>query len=119
MGSQDFQCDPLRKLDGHHECERRRTIEPDSWKLKARIVFRGDDIRDQTGMSAVFEELFASAPSSLEGLNTVIGFGLLESHGVTTSDAIKAYTQATLKSRNRTFVFLPPELVPASKRDVI
>ncbi|CAE6955300.1 GIP [Symbiodinium natans] len=94
-------------------------LEPDSWKLKARIVFRGDDIRDQTGMSAVFEELFASAPSSLEGLNTVIGFGLLESHGVTTSDAIKAYTQAALKSKNRTFVLLPPELVPASKRDVI
>ena len=43
-------------------------LSPDQWRLKARIVFRGDDIRDQSGMSAVFEELFASSPSSLEGL---------------------------------------------------
>ena len=69
-------------------------LSPDQWRLKARIVFRGDDIRDQSGMSAVFEELFASSPSSLEGLNTAVAFGLLESHGVTTSDAVRAYTQA-------------------------
>ena len=52
-------------------------LSPDQWQLKARIVFRGDDIRDQSGMSAVFEELFASSPSSLEGLNTAVAFGLL------------------------------------------
>ena len=63
-------------------------LSPDQWRLKARIVFRGDDIRDQSGMSAVFEELFASSPSSLEGLNTAVAFGLLESHGVTTCDAV-------------------------------
>ena len=67
-------------------------LSPDQWRLKARIVFRGDDIRDQSGMSAVFEELFASSPSSLEGLNTAVAFGLLESHGVTTSDAVQPNT---------------------------
>ena len=58
-------------------------LSPDQWRLEARIVFRGDDIRHQSGMSAVFEELFASSLSSLEGLNTAVAFGLLESHGVT------------------------------------
>ena len=79
-------------------------------------MFRGDDIRDQSGMSAVFEALFASSPSSLEGLNTAVAFGLLESHGVTTSDAVRAYTQAKLNTKHRTYVLLPPELVPDSKK---
>eukprot|EP00439_Symbiodinium_sp_Y106_P073536 s2681_g13.t2 len=91
-------------------------LSPDQWRLKARIVFRGDDIRDQSGMSAVFEELVASAPSSLEGLNTAVAFGLLESHRVTTSDAARAYTQAKLNTKHRTYVLLPPELVPDSKK---
>ena len=93
-------------------------LSSDQWKLKARIVFRGDDIRDQSGMSAVFEELFASSPSSLEGLNTAVAFGLLESHGVTTSDAVRAYTQARLKTKHRTYVLLPPELVPPDKKHI-
>ena len=33
-------------------------LSPDSWKLKARIVFRGDNIRDECGMSTVFDELY-------------------------------------------------------------
>ena len=65
-------------------------LSPDSWKLKARTVFRGDNIRDECGMSAVFDELYSSPPSSLEGLNTTIAFGLLGSHGVSVSDAIKS-----------------------------
>ena len=56
-------------------------LTPDLWKLKGRIVFRGDDVRDQSGMSAVFEELLASSPSSLEGLNTAVAFGLLDASG--------------------------------------
>ena len=63
-------------------------LSPDSWKLKARIAFRGDNNRDRCGMSAVFDELYSSSQSSLEGLNTTIAFGLLDSHGVSVSDAI-------------------------------
>ena len=55
-------------------------LSPDSWKLKYRLVFRGDNIRDEFGISAVFDELYSSSPSSLEGLNTTIAFGLLDSH---------------------------------------
>ena len=90
----------------------------DQWRLKARIVFRGDDIRDQSGMSAVFEELFASSASSIERLNTAVAFGLLESHGTTTSGAVRAYTQALLKTKHKTSVLLPPELVPPDKMHI-
>ena len=94
-------------------------LDPDLWKLKARIVFRGDIVRDNHGASAIFEELCASSPASLEGLNTVVAFGLLEANGCTTSDAVRAYVQAALKSKNKTFVLLPPELVPEGKKHMI
>ena len=73
-------------------------LTPDSWKLKAQIVFRGDSSRDECGMSAVFDDLYSSSPSSLEGLNTAIVVRFLESHGVSMSGAIKAYVQSELKS---------------------
>ena len=39
----------------------------------ARIVFRGDAVRDEDNQAAVFDELTASTPTSLGGLNV---FGL-------------------------------------------
>ena len=51
-------------------------------------------------------------------MNTAVAFGLLESHGVTTSDAVRAYTQAKFKTKHRTFVLLPPELVPPGKKHI-
>ena len=91
-------------------------LSPDSRKLKARIVCRGDNMRDERGMSAVFDdELYSSSPSSLEGLNTTIALGLWDSHGVSVSDAIKAYVQSELKSPTHTYVMLPPKLVPEDR----
>ena len=81
-------------------------LSPDPWKLKARIVFKGDNIRDECGMSAVFDELYSSSPSSLEGLSTTIAFGLLDFHGFSVSDAIKAYVQSELNSATQTHVML-------------
>ena len=93
-------------------------LSPASWKLKARIAFGGDNIRDECGMSAVFDELYSSSPTSLEGLNATIAFGMLDSHGVSVSDAIKAYVQSELKSPTHTYVMLPPELVPEDKKHI-
>ena len=63
-------------------------LSSDQWRLKPRIVFRGDDIRDQSGMSAAFEELFASSPSTQlwrlvlnrMALLLVMLFGLIPRH---------------------------------------
>ena len=92
--------------------------DPSEWVIKARIVFRGDAVRDESNQAAVFEELNASAPSSLAGLNFVVAFSLLEGNACTTSDCIKAYVQSVLDSSCPTYVLLPWELVPAHARHV-
>ena len=69
-------------------------------------MFRGGDIRNQSGVSAVFGELFA------------VACGPLESHGGATSDAVRAHTQARLKMKHRTYVLVPPELVPPDKKHI-
>ena len=92
-------------------------LDLDLWKLKASIVCRGGSFRDNQGASAIFEGLCASSPASLEGLNTIVAFGLLE--GNTTSDAVRAYVQTVRRSKNKTFVLLPPELVSEGKKHII
>ena len=64
---------------------------PSEWVIKARIVFRGDAVRDEANQAAaVFDGLAASAPTSLGGLNMIIAFGLVEGNACSTSDGIKA-----------------------------
>ena len=84
---------------------------PAEWSIKARTVFRGDAVRDEDNQAAVFDELAASAPTSLGGLNLVIAFGLLDGHACSTSDCIKAYVQSNLDSSCPTCALLPAELV--------
>ena len=66
---------------------------PSEWIIKARIVFRGDAVRDEANQAALFDELAASAPMSLGGLNMIIAFGLVEGNTCSTSDCIKTYVQ--------------------------
>ena len=62
---------------------------PSEWIIKARIGFRGDAVRDEANQAAVFDELAASAPTSLGGLNMIIACGLVEGNACSTSDCIK------------------------------
>lgn len=48
----------------------------------------------------------------------VMSFSIMKDHKCTTSDCIRAYIQCSLKSAFPTFVLLPPELVPPSKRHI-
>ena len=82
------------------------------WIVKARIMFRGDSVEDEENQAAVFDEIAASAPTSLSGLNLTVAHGLLEGHQTSTSDCIKAYVQSELSSSQPTFVQLPYELIP-------
>ena len=91
---------------------------PAEWSIKARIVLRGDAVRDEDNQAAVFDELAASAPTSLGGLNLVIAFGLLDGHACSTSDCIKAYVQSSLDPSCPTYVLLPAELVPDYARHI-
>ena len=56
------------------------------WIVKARIVFRGDAVKDEEDQTAVFDDIAASAPTSLGGLNLIVAYGLLDGNEPPTSD---------------------------------
>ena len=82
------------------------------------LVFRGDAARDEDSQAAVLDELAASAPTSLGGLNLVSAFGLLDGHAFSTLDCINSYVQSNLDSSCPTYVLLPAELVPDYARHI-
>eukprot|EP00434_Breviolum_minutum_P008141 symbB.v1.2.007178.t1/scaffold436.1/size343649/10 len=81
-------------------------------KMKGRIVYRGDCAKDEHGSAAVYQELGAN-PTSVQGLNACVAYGSLPGNCSTAADAIKAYVQAYLKGKRKTWIELPPELRPA------
>ena len=52
------------------------------WTVKARIVFRGDAVRDEENHAAIFDEIAASSPASLGGLNFQVAYELLPSQNI-------------------------------------
>ena len=80
-------------------------------KLKARIVFRGDKIVDESNNIAILQELKVN-PSGITSINLNLGYGALKGNKSTQSDVIKAYTQSLLRTKSKTWVALSPELVP-------
>ena len=75
-------------------------------------------MRNEDNQAAVFDELAASAPTSLGDFNLVIAFRLLDGHVCSISDCIKAYVQSNLDSSCPTYVLLPAELVPDYARHI-
>ncbi len=80
-------------------------------KMKGPIVYRGDCAKDEHGSAAVYQELGAN-PASVQGLNACIACGTLPGNCVTAADGAKAYVQAYLKGKRKTWIELPPELRP-------
>ena len=79
--------------------------------MKGRIVYRDDCAKDEHGAAAVYQELGAN-PTSVQGLNACLRYGALPGNTTTAADAIKAYVQALLKSKHKTWIELPPGLRP-------
>jgi len=88
---------------------------PEFWKYKGRICFRGDNVKDETGAAAVFQDLSAS-PTAIQAVNANIAYGCFPGHKSTTCDAVRAYVQSLLKSKYKTWVRIPKELWPPSWR---
>ena len=80
-------------------------------KLKARVVFRGDQIVDESNNIAILQELKVN-PSGITAINFNLSYGALKGNKSTQSDVVRAYTQSLLKTKVPTWVLLPPELVP-------
>ena len=64
---------------------------PELRRLKARIVFRGDDIRDQANNLAVLQEGKIN-PSGLAGINVNLAYGSLKGHTSSQNDVVRVYT---------------------------
>ena len=90
---------------------------PELRRLKARIVFRGDDIRDQDNNIAVLQEAKVN-PSGLAGINANLAYGCMKGNCATQSDVVRAYTQSNLNTQVPTWVELPIELVPKEFRGI-
>ena len=72
----------------------------DMKKDKGRIVFQGSNVKDQSGLSAVFAEV-ASSASLLEASKLLDAIAMLPGCAGQKSDAPKAYTQSLLYGDGR------------------
>ena len=79
-------------------------------KFKGRVVYQGNEVRDERSDYAIFEEL-SSAPSTMQASKALDAFGLLPGHAIQQTDAEQAYTQALLGG-TPTWVELPKERWP-------
>ena len=75
-------------------------------KMKGRIVYRGDCAKDEHGAAAVYQELGAN-PTSVQGLNACLAYGSLPGNSSSAADAVKAYVQALLSSKYKTWIETP------------
>jgi len=89
----------------HWECS------ADLHKYKGRICFRGDQVKDEEGAFAIFQEM-SSSPAAIQGVNATIAYGCFPGHTITVSDALRAYVQSLLKSKHKTWVHIPHALRP-------
>ena len=81
-------------------------------KFKGRVVFQGNNFRDENSDYAIFNEL-SSAPASTQAAKAVDAYGLLPGHATMQTDAEAAYTQSKIGG-TPTWVRLPKEQCPKS-----
>ena len=81
-------------------------------KFKGRVVFQGNDVRDENWAGAMFQEL-GSSPATMQASKAADSFGLFEGHTVTQADAEQAYIQSKLGGE-ATWVRIPPNRAPDS-----
>ena len=79
-------------------------------KYKGRAVFQGNNVKDEEGNWAIFQEL-GSSPATMEAARCADAYGLFPGHAVRKSDAEQAYTQAWLTG-TKTWVRLPRDQWP-------
>ena len=87
-------------------------------KLTARIVFRGDQIRDGEGNLAVLLDSKV-CPAGMSAINGNLAFGAIKGNKTTRSDVVRAYLQSFLDTKVPTSVELPVELVLEHLRHIV
>ena len=84
-------------MDLCHEKHAEFNRPPEEKVYKGRVVFRGDQVKDETGYYAVFSEQSASA-SHMAAVKFMDYIGRVPGNALEDSDAIKAYTQVKLST---------------------
>ena len=79
-------------------------------KFKGRVVFQGNEVKDQSWNAAVFQET-SSCPATMEAAKAADCYGLIPGHIVMQADAEQAYTQAEFKG-TPTWVSVPKHRWP-------
>ncbi len=79
-------------------------------KFKGRVVFLGNNVKDQNWDYAVFQEL-SSCPATMEGSRSADCYGCIPGNNVMQADAEQAYIQAKLEG-TPTWVEIPREEWP-------
>ena len=75
-------------------------------KFKGRVVFQGNNLKDETGLAALFAEA-ASSASHIQCSKVLDAVSCLPGCAGQQSDAVSAYTQALLKG-TETWIVAPP-----------
>ncbi len=84
----------------------------DLHKFKGRVVFQGNQVKDDNYEAAMFQEM-GSAPATMEAIKSCDFYSLLPGHIGQQSDAESAYTQSKLSSFVKTWVRIPRHEWPA------
>ena len=84
-----------------------------SRKMKGRVVFLGDRVKDGDGNYATFEEL-SSSPAAMSSGKFADAYGSMPGHTIETADGEQAYPQAKMSSHTKTGIRLPKYRWPKS-----
>jgi hypothetical protein len=84
-----------------------------SRKFKGRVVFQGNNVRDESWNTALFQEL-GSSPATMEAGKACDAIGCAPGNSVEQADAEQAYVQAKLGGDAETWVRLPRDRQPES-----
>ena len=85
-------------------------------KFKGRVVFQGNQVKDENWEVAMFQDL-SSCPATMEAGKACDLVGSLDGHDIQQSDAEQAYTQSKLGG-DPTWVRLPREQWPESWKNM-
>jgi hypothetical protein len=80
--------------------------------MKGRVVLRGNNIRDQHNLTALFD-ILQSQPSSMEAGRSNLAYGKLPGHVTKTADANQAYVQSLLGGP-KTWISFRKDIRPAA-----
>ncbi len=79
-------------------------------KFKGRVVFRGNDVKNQNWETAMFQDM-GSSPATMEAAKAADAYGCFPGHNIEQADAEQAYVQAPLRGPT-TWISLPRDQWP-------